>query len=171
MFGIGYRTMRLGPIAALLWLGAGYAAAADTPAPVKIAVFPFELEDLGPASKGGENPHLAQSTAEAKKQLTESGRYTLVDTAGADMQAAKGQALRDCGGCEAVIARQLGADQALTGVVSKISNTEYVIKLQVSDARTGEVISKYTSELRMGADYSWSRGVRWVMQNQMLAAK
>ncbi len=138
---------------------------------MKIAVFPFELEDLAAASKGGEAPHLAQATDEARKQLAESGRYTLVDTAAADISAAKGQALRDCGGCEAAIARKLGADQALLGVVSRISNTEYLVKLQISDARTGEVIARLSSELRMGADYSWSRGVRWVIQNRLLPAQ
>ena len=171
MFSVGYKNTRIGIVAPLLWLCAGYAAAADAPGPVKIAVFPFELEDLGPASKGGEAPHLAQSTQEARKQLADSGRYTLVDTAAADMSAAKGQALRDCGGCEAAIARKLGADQALIGVVSKISNTEYLIKLQISDARSGEVITRLASELRMGADYSWSRGVRSVIQNNLLPAQ
>jgi hypothetical protein len=173
MFVAGSKRARLGIVASVLWLSASYAPAADAPSPVKIAVFPFELEDHSPASpmsKGGEaSPHLAQSTDEAKKQLTGSGRYTIVDTAAADMSAAKGQPLRDCGGCEVVIARALGADQAMIGVISKISNTEYLVKLQVSDARSGKVISQLTSELRMGADYSWSRGVRSLIQNGLLS--
>src|SRR5688572_2917467 len=156
MFADGCRNTRLGIVAAVSWLCASFAAAADAPRPVKIAVFPFELEDHSPASKGGEAPHLTQSTDEAKKQLAGSGRYTIVDTAAADMSPAKGQPLRDCGGCEVAIARALGADQAMIGVISKISNTEYLVKLQVSDARSGKVISQLTSELRMGADYSWS---------------
>jgi hypothetical protein len=154
-----------------LWLCAGCAAAADAAGPIKIAVFSFELEEHGPASKGGEAPHLAQATEEAKKQLAASGRYTLVDASAADLSLAKGLPLRECGGCEAAIARKLGADQALVGVVSRISNTEYLVKLQISDARSGEVISKLASELRMGADYSWSRGVRSVIQNDLLAAQ
>jgi hypothetical protein len=162
---------RFGIVASVLWLCASYAAVAEAPAAVKIAVFPFELEDHSPASKGGEAPHLAQSTDEAKKQLAGSGRYTIVDTAAADMSAAKGQPLRDCGGCEVAIARALGADQAMIGVVSKISNTEYLVKLQISDARSGEVISKLASELRMGADYSWSRGVRSLIQNSLLSSE
>ena len=171
MLTVGYKNSCIGIAASVLWLCASHAAAADAPAPVKIAVFPFELEDFAAASKGGESPYLAQATEEARKQLADSGRYTLVDTATADMSAAKGQALRDCGGCEVAIARKLGADQALIGVVSKISNTEYMVKLQISDARSGEVISKLASELRMGADYSWSRGVRSVMRDQVLPAQ
>lgn len=138
---------------------------------MKIAVLPFELEDLAAASKGDQTNYLAQATDEARKQLAASGRYTIVDATAADLSAAKGQPLRDCGGCEAGIARKLGADQAMIGVVSRISNTEYLVKLQISDARTGAVVSQLASELRMGADYSWSRGVRWVIQNRLLAAQ
>jgi hypothetical protein len=65
---------------------------------------------------------------------------------------------------------QLGADQALIGVVTKISMAEYVVQLQVRDARTGKVVSKFSTGLRMGANYSWSRGVRSLMKNEMLAS-
>ena len=66
---------------------------------------------------------------------------------------------------------QLGADQALIGVVTKISMTEYVVQLQVRDAQSGEVVSKFSTGLRMGANYSWSRGVRSLMKNEMLATE
>ncbi len=148
----------------------GSAAAAE---PIKIAVFPFELEEFSAAAEQGSSPDesafLAQSTEEARKQLLQSGRYNLIDTAGADIAAAKGQGLRNCNGCEAPIAMQLGADQALIGVVTKISMTEYVVQLQVRDARSSEVVSKFSTGLRMGANDSWSRGVRSLMKNEMLA--
>jgi hypothetical protein len=157
----------------------GRAAAFDVPvtqpSPIKIAVFPFELEDFSAASQAGSAPSettaLAQSTEEAKQQLLQSGRYVLVDAAGADIGAAKEQGLRNCGDCETAIAMKLGADQALLGVVTKISMTEYTVRFQISDARKGELITNLTSDLRIGADYSWSRGVRWLMQNRMLASK
>ncbi len=49
--------------------------------------------------------------------------------------------------------------------------TEYVVQLQVRDAQTGEVVSKFSTGLRMGANYSWSRGVRSLMKNAMLVAE
>ena len=174
---------RLGLAAIVVWCWTGYAAAEDSPAataaPIKIAVFAFELEDFSPAGKQGGTSQpvpsteeaLAQSTEEAKKQLLESGRYSLIDTAGADLGAAGQQGLRNCKGCEAALAMKLGADQALLGVVTKISMMEYVVKFQVTDARKGELVSSFTTGLRMGADYSWSRGVRWLMKNRMLAPK
>ncbi len=144
-------------------------------APIKIAVFPFELEDFSAASQAGSAPNettvLEQSTEEAKQQLLRSGRYVLVDTTAADVSAANGQGLRNCRGCEAAISEKLGADQSLLGVVTKISMTEYTVRFQISDARKGALISNLTSDLRIGADYSWPRGVRWLMQNRMLASQ
>jgi hypothetical protein len=166
----------LGLAAVVLWCATGHALAVETPAPapIKIAVFPFELEDFSAAGQEGSAPDetsfLAQSTEEAKQQLAQSGRYVVVDTAGADVVPAKTHELRDCGGCEAPAALKLGADQALVGVVTKISMTEYTVRFQVRDARTGTVLSSLFTDLRMGADYSWSRGVRWLMQNRLLAS-
>lgn len=169
---------RFGLAALVLCCWTGYAAAdvpATATAPIKIAVFAFELEDFSAAAEHGSSPietsYLAQSTEEAKKQLLQSGRYSLIDTAGADIGAAKGQGLRNCGGCEADIAMKLGADQALIGVVTKISMTEYTVRFQVSDARKGAVVSSFSTDLRMGTNDSWFRGVRWLMKNRMLAAK
>jgi len=170
---------QFGVAAVILCCWTGPAAAIDGPdtstAPVKIAVFPFELEDFSAAGKQGPSPietsYLVQSTEEAKKQLLQSGHYSLIDTAGIDLGAAKEEGLRNCKGCEAAIAMKLGADQALIGVVTKISMTEYVVRLQVSDARKRRVISSFATGLRMGANYSWPRGVRWLMQNRMLASK
>jgi hypothetical protein len=172
-------TYRLALAALVLGCWTGSATADDVPAtataPIKIAVFPFEIEEFSAAAEQGSSPDessfLAQSTDEAKQQLLKSGRYSVVDTAGADIAAAKGQGLRNCNGCEATIATQLGADQALIGVVTKISMMEYVVQLQVRDARSGEVVSKYSTGLRMGANYSWSRGVRSLMKNEMLATE
>jgi hypothetical protein len=36
--------------------------------------------------------------------------------------------------------------------------TEYTVRFRVSNAQNGELISTYSTDLRMGADYSWSRG-------------
>ena len=148
-------------------VGSLYAAANSFPSPtppIKIAVFEFELEDFSAAGQTKSVPetsYLAQATDEAEQQLRASGRYTVIDAVHSDISAAKGQGLRNCGGCEAPIALSLGADEALIGVVTKISMTEYTVRFRISNAQNGELISTYSTDLRMGADYSWSRGVRW----------
>jgi hypothetical protein len=168
-------THRFAVAAAAISYWAAAAAEPSPTTPIKIAVFAFELEDFSAAGQGGyasaETSYLAQATDEAKQQLSTSGRYTVVDAAGADISAAKGQGLRNCGGCEAPIAKGLGADQALIGVVTRISMMEYTVRFQVRDVQNGQVASSFSTDLRMGADYSWPRGVRWLMQNRMLVSK
>jgi Protein of unknown function (DUF2380) len=153
----------------------GESAAQQGAAPIKIAVFNFELEDFSAAHAAGASPvetkYLAQATEEAKRALTQSGRYAVVDTAGADLSAAQGHGLSNCDGCDAAIAGKLGADQDLIGVVTKISMTEYTVTLRIRDVHNGADVKTYSTGLRMGADYSWVRGVTWLMKNRVLASK
>jgi hypothetical protein len=170
---------RLGLSAFLLICSAALAGAegqdVETATPVRIAVFPFELEDFSAAGRKAPGPadasFLNQATEEAKQQLARSGGYSVINAAGAHPSPNGDQELRKCSGCEASIAMSLGADQALLGVVTKISMTEYVVNVRVSDARSGEPVGNFTTDLRMGSSDSWSRGVRWLMQNRMLATE
>jgi len=79
--------------------------------------------------------------------------------------------LRDCGGCEAAIAKELGADQSLIGVVRRVSRTEYTLGFQVRDARTGAVLTRGDSGLRMGADYSWKRGAVRLVSDRLIDSR
>lgn len=149
-------------------------AARAAPAPVRLAVFDFELEDFSAAdsSAGLAPPDATQmaNVSQAVRQLfTQSGRYTVVDASNVDAPAAKAHTLRDCNGCDAAIALKLGAQQSLVGVVSRISRTEYTVKFQLRDAQTGSVLATGDSGLRMGADYSWSRGATGLIKNQLLS--
>ena len=138
------------------------ALAAAQPAQTAIAVFDFELEDRTAAPAAGvtasDAATLAEVTNAVREHLAQSGRYRLIDVGSASADAVKAHALRDCDGCDAEIARALGADQSLIGVVRRVSRTEYTIGFQVRDAGTGTVVARGDSGLRMGADYSWKRG-------------
>jgi hypothetical protein len=149
-------THRLGLAAAALSCWVVYAAADSFPPPtsvIKIAVFEFELEDFSAAgqakSVAAEISYLVQATDKAEQQLRASGRYTVIDAVHSDISAAKGQGLRNCGGCEAPIALSLGADEALIGVVTKISMTEYIVRFRIRNAQNGELISTYSTDLRI----------------------
>jgi hypothetical protein len=151
-------------------------ARADMTAPIAIAVFDFELEDFSPSgSPAGETPaeagHLAEVTREARQLLAASRRYRLVDVGAADAPAATSRTLRDCGGCDAAIALEMGAEQSLVGVVRRISRTEYMVRFQIRDARTGSLVSDAKSGLRMGADYSWHRGAARLIKDRLLATE
>jgi hypothetical protein len=160
--------------AALLWSGAPLAvpASADS-APIKIAVFDFELDDssAGAGIAGDPAADLAQLdrvTSEARRVISESGRYRVVDVASAEGEGVKSRSLRQCNGCEAAIAAKLGADQSFVGVVTRISRTEYVVRFQIRDARTGAPVIVRQSDLRIGADYSWNRGAASLINNGLL---
>lgn len=147
-------------------------AALATPAPVALAVFEFELEDMTAASMGGsaasDASHLAEVTGGVRDVLSQSGRYRIVEVGG---EMATAGALRDCGGCEAAIARRLGADQSLIGVVRRVSRTEYTLGFQVRDASTGAVLARGDSGLRMGADYSWKRGAVRLVNERLIESQ
>jgi hypothetical protein len=43
--------------------------------------------------------------------------------------------------------------------------------IRIIDAASGTVVSSNFTDLRMGANYSWPRGVKWLMSNRVLADK
>jgi uncharacterized tellurite resistance protein B-like protein len=146
---------------------------ADSAAPVRLALFDVELEDVSAGAAAtseasSDAAQLASVTGEIRRLLAQSGRYHLIDVGDADAAAAKTHALRDCNGCDAGIALKLGADQSFVGVVRRISRTEYTVRFLIRDARTGAVVTEGDSGLRMGADYSWSRGATRLVKDRVL---
>ncbi len=161
-------------VSALAWGGAPLAfAAGGDPSPIKLAVFNFELDDFSAGAGIAGNAaadleHLDQATSEARRLLAESGRYSLVDVAGAQGDSVRERGLRQCNGCEAALAQRLGADQSFVGVVTRVSRTEFTVRFQILDARTGAVVANKATDLRMGADYAWSRGAASLIKNGLL---
>lgn len=152
---------------------AAFPASAAPSAPIKLAIFDFELEDFSAgAASAGETPsdaeQLAHVTDEVRQLFAQSGRYRLVDVGAADAPAAKTHTLHDCDGCDTAIAVKLGAEQSFVGVVRRISRTEYMVRFQLRDTRTGAVVADGKSGLRMGADYSWSRGAARLVKDRLL---
>lgn len=142
-------------------------------APIKLAVFDFELEDTSAGAQApGETPSdqagLADTTNTVRQLLAQAARYRLIDIGAASGDAVKAHALHDCGGCDAKIAESLGADQSLVGVIRRISRTEYTVRFEIRSAKTGAVIADGESGLRMGANYSWGRGAVRLLRDRLL---
>lgn len=142
---------------------------------IKIAVFDFELEDK---SAGGgiiseddlDRRYLGEATDEAKRLLESSGRYFIVDSKNADLgEDARKFGVRYCQGCDATAAGKLGADAAMTGVITRVNRTEHTLLIRVTDAHTGEPILTGFTDLRLGANYAWPRSVKWLMKTRVLA--
>lgn len=160
-----------GCVALILTAAAIHPSHAAEPAPVRMAVFDFELDDRSAA--GGliakdaiDDENLRKATEEARQRLAASGRYAVVDTAALVGQPAGG--VQGCNGCEAALAEKLGADQSMSGVFARVSRTEYTLQVVIRDARTGAVLSNSFSGLRMGANYAWPRAVTSLIDNKIL---
>ena len=163
----------LAPAMVLAVHAAAGAAETVAPSPVKMAVFPFELEDFSAAAAyvppdDIDREQLRLSTEEARRLIAASGRYQLVDVSAVSLEAAKAGKLRDCDGCEARIAAGVDADQSMIGIVTRITRMEYAVTYKIRDARSGALVDVKQTDLRMGANVAWSRGARWLIENRLL---
>lgn len=169
-----YVAFILAPALVLTALAPAAAAETATPSPIKIAVFPFELEDFSAGAAyippdDIDREQLRLSTEEARRLIAASGRYQLVDVSAVNDPAAKAGKLRDCDGCDARIAAGLDADQSMIGIVTRVTRTEYAVTYKLRDARSGAIVAVAQTDLRMGANVAWSRGARWLIENRLLA--
>jgi hypothetical protein len=146
---------------------------AAEPAPLKLAIFDFELDDRSAA--GGviakdaiDDENLKKATELAHQRLEASRRYVLVDTSPVVNELIAKGGVRACDGCEASLGKKLGADQSMIGIIARVSRTEYTLQLVIRDARTGAILSNAFSGLRMGANYSWPHAVTSLIENKIL---
>ena len=145
----------------------------SNPLPVKLAVFDFELLDFSGGAglvpeSADDRAQLQKATEDVRHLLAQSGRYALVDVTGVSDAAAKTHELRKCEGCDAAIAKKLGADEAFLGIVTRITRTDYAVTYKLRDA-TGKVLDVEQSDLRIGANYSWNRGAVALVRDRLLS--
>jgi hypothetical protein len=169
-----WRSARLWLSVTFICAGTSFAHAAE-PAPVSITVFPFELNDRSAgggviAMDAADTENLEKSAAEARRMLVESGRYRMVEAGAAAAEVAEKGGVLHCNGCEAEAAAALGAERSLAGILTRVNRTEYTLQIVVRDTASGEMVANAFTGLRMGANYAWPRGVKWLMTNRVLAA-
>lgn len=140
----------------------------------RIAVFEFELIDTSLESstsgpRADEAARLHQVSDQLRQRLAASGRFSVVDIAPVAVEA-RASHLHGCNGCEANLARKVGADLAITGVVQKVSNLILNMNIYIRDAATGRVMAGVSADLRGNTDETWSRTLDWLVRNRLLAA-
>ena len=160
--------MRAAAILALV-LATAWPACAQ---PRSAAVFDFELTDS--ARENQLAPHnaehlarLALVTEELRKKLAESGRFTILDIAPVAAQAQAAN-LQSCGGCDVTLARKLGADYAITGMVYKVSDLILNMMIFIRDTKSGANVVVAQADMRGDTDISWMRTVGWLVRNRIL---
>jgi Protein of unknown function (DUF2380) len=159
--------MKMLSLIAAALLGAATPALAAT----KAAVFDFELIDTSLDATTGVKPEetarIARASAQLRARLAASGQYDLVDMA-PKAEAAKAANLQSCGGCDGAMAKELGAKISFTATVQKVSNLILNLNVYVRDAETGAAISAMSVDIRGNTDESWTRGVDYLVKNQLL---
>jgi hypothetical protein len=157
--------------------GTGQAAdSADKAAPVSVAILDFELVDtsLEGANLGvdqAETARLVLISDLLRELLAASGKYSIVDIAPARPGIAEAGLIHGCNGCETGIAGSLGADRVMTGTVQKVSTLILGVQITERDVVSGEILQVAAAQIRGNTDQSWSRGVRWLVRNRLLAAR
>lgn len=157
-------------IGAAMLMGLNLARAAELP---RLAVFDFEMIDTSLdgemyGKRNDEQERLMRVGDQVRKELGDSGRFRIVDIAPVNAAAHQSN-LQACGGCDVSLARELGADFEITGVVRKVSNLIIGITILVRDTRTGALVDAVNADMRGNTDESWSRTTRYLIRERLLA--
>jgi hypothetical protein len=141
--------------------------------PPKLAVFDFELLDTslegemrGP--QADEHDRLIRISDQVRRQLSESGKFQLLDITPVKA-AAEGSNLQACGGCDVQYAQRIGADLVITGVIKKVSTLILSLIIFVRDVHTGQLIAAINADFRGNTDESWTRATSYLIRNRLLA--
>lgn len=149
---------------------AGLLAGFVTPAAAQtlptVAVFDFALTNTSPApSTPEELARLQRLDQQLKDGLR--GHFKLVDVGPVQDRLARVDSIRGCNGCELDLARELGAQQVAYGWVQKVSNLILNVNVVVEDASTGRTLRAESVDIRGNTDDSWSRGLRYLLNERM----
>ena len=70
----------------------------------------------------------------------------------------------NCYGCEVRMAKRLGADFVMVGVVQKVSNLILSMNLVMREVETGKVARARVVDIRGNTDDSWTRGMNYILK-------
>lgn len=131
-----------------------------------VAVFGFALTNTSPApSTPEELARLQRLDQQLKSGLRD--HFQVVDVGPVQNRLAGVDSIRGCNGCELDLARQLGAEQVAYGWVQKVSNLILNVNLVVEEASTGRTLRAESVDIRGNTDESWSRGLRYLLNERM----
>jgi Protein of unknown function (DUF2380) len=141
-------------------------------AATKAAVFPFDIHD---AQQDGEivpqyNPEdlrrLKLVADELKTLMQKDGKYAVVDLAPQAKEIEAAAPFQQCNGCEVPIAKEAGADIAVTGYVDKVSDALINLAIVARDTKTGELTKTMSASINGNTDDLWLHGVRYLWKNR-----
>ena len=139
-----------------------------------IAVFDFELIDtsLEGATNGpraDEAARIAEVSEHLREWLAKFKDVRVVDIASVAKQAAAVH-LQECGGCDADLARRVGAELSITGTVQKVSNLILNMNIYIRNVTDGRLIGGMSADMRGNTEETWMHTLGWLERNRLTAA-
>ena len=141
-------------------------------AATKAAVFPFDLHD---AQQDGQlipqyNPEdlrrVKLVAEELRKLLAKDSKYSVVDLSSREKEVEAASPFNQCNGCEVPIAKEAGADIAVTGSIDKVSDALINLTIVARDTKTGELTKTMSASINGNTDDLWLHGVRYLWRNR-----
>ncbi len=131
-----------------------------------VAVFDFALTNTSPAAS---TPEELARLQRLDQQLRDGlrGHFTVVDVGPVRDRLTRVDSIRGCNGCELDLARELGAQQVAYGWVQKVSNLILNVNLVVEETSTGRTLRAESVDIRGNTDDSWTRGLRYLLNERM----
>jgi hypothetical protein len=138
---------------------------------IRAAVFDLDFVDTSQEGASGkaredEAVRLAMVGDTLRRMLAERG-ITIVDITPSRAKIEQAAPLTRCYGCDLDLARELGADLAVTGFVQKVSNLILNINVIIRDARDGQALRGGSVDIRGNTDESWGRGISYLVRNRL----
>jgi len=139
---------------------------------LRTAFMPFTLEDTSHPNPGArpdpaDVARLRRVEEEVMRLLQQSGGYVAVSTKPLASAIAEND-LAGCDGCAVVLAREVGAQAVVTGVVQKVSDLIISMNIAIQAVPSGRLIAAGSVDLRGDNDQSWRRGAAWLVSHRLL---
>lgn len=152
-----------------------FASLSMTPAAhavTKAAVFPFDLHDaeqdgqLIPQYNPDDLRRLKLIADELRSLMAKDSKYQVVDLSSKEKEIETAAPFNQCNGCEVPIAKEAGADIAVTGYVDKVSGALINLAIVARDTKTGELTKTMSASINGNSDDLWLHGVRYLWRNR-----
>ena len=119
--------------------------------------------------RADEQARLARLGDQLRRRLAQSDQFKLIDITPVAGEA-RASNLHACNGCDIRLAKQVGAELAITGTVQKVSNLILNMNIYVRDVSSGNAIAVMSADMRGNTDESWSRTLDWLIRNRLLSS-
>jgi hypothetical protein len=157
-----------------MMLPAVFAGVAEA-APARLAFLGVRIqndnEGLEPTTDAERN-RMASIGKQFTSALAASGNYEIVPlTPEVQSKLASGQAVGHCGGCESDYGKALNADRVAWITVQKVSNLILNMNVYVVDPQAQKYVFIKSVDIRGNTDESWSRSLKYLLDNYFFEQK